>query len=173
MKYFRIGTSTGPKNRYDLWPLMRQGLIAMGWSGLTDLTRLVGDQGQLRDAVAEMRKREPEYLMQIDPERSIRYICDQVTRFVTGLQEDDIVLAARGDRILGVGQVTGPYEFKPAVDLQAPHIRRAVWFDTNDWVAPSPPGRQHMEGFRTTIWSITDPDTVNQARRRLPSPLAK
>jgi 5-methylcytosine-specific restriction protein B len=60
------------------------------------------------------------------------------------MTEGDIVLAADGMTILGVGKVVGGYEFKKGFDF--PHQRKIEWLDTEPWQLP-----QSSEGLLSTV----------------------
>jgi hypothetical protein len=166
-RYWRIGTHGG-EDRHNYWPQMRASHdIAMGWPGLDDLSKSVDDPDQLRALVVAVRNKYAVYRAQKDQERSIRYIRDQAWQFARGIKSGDIVIAADGDRVLGVGEVKGDYRFDPDIDPEAPHRRRVSWLHLDDWVAPNPPGKTRPQGFRTTCWQITDPGTIARIRERL------
>jgi 5-methylcytosine-specific restriction enzyme B len=168
IRYWRLGT-TGGDRRHNFWPQMRASHdIAMGWSDLGDLGNCVDDASRLRAAVVKARAADPYYRAQANPERSIDYISDQAQQFVRGINVGDIVVAADGERVLGVARVVGEYRFDPRIDFSAPHRRKVDWVNLDDWVAPNPPGKQRPQGFRTTCWRITDPGTISRIREHLP-----
>jgi 5-methylcytosine-specific restriction protein B len=170
-RYWRLGT-TGGDRRHNFWPQMQSSHdIAMGWAHLGDLRQIVDDASRLRKTVVEVRATNTYYRAQTNPERSIDYISDQARQFVRGIKVGDIVVAADGERILGVARVGGEYRFDPSVDPNAPHRRNVDWVNLDDWMAPNPPGKQRPQGFRTTCWPITDPGTINQIRQHLPREL--
>src|SRR5207237_1305067 len=60
----------------------------------------------------------------------------QIFNFVLGIAEGDIVLAADGGTVLGVGRVTGPYSFDSSSDF--PHRRPVQWLSFDEWKMPEP-----------------------------------
>jgi hypothetical protein len=143
--------------------------IAMGWADLDDLSQVANQPERLRARVVRVRSNNPYYRDQRDQERSIAYICDQARQFVGEIKQGDVVVAADGQRILGIGQIADDrYRYAPDVDAEAPHRRRVEWLSLDDWVAPNPPGKQRTQGFRTTCWRITDPGTIASIRQHLP-----
>jgi 5-methylcytosine-specific restriction protein B len=61
------------------------------------------------------------------------------------MAEDELVLAADGEDILGLGVVTGPYRFE---GTHAPHRRPVNWVSTQKWKLPV------SEGLQTTVWRL-------------------
>jgi predicted Mrr-cat superfamily restriction endonuclease len=87
----------------------------MGWCDLGDLRQIVDNASRLRTTVIDVRATNAYYRAQANPERSIAYISDQARQFVRGINVGDIVVAADGERILGVAKVSGEYRFDPPV----------------------------------------------------------
>ncbi len=139
-RYWRIGTSDGtsPRNR---WPIMRDGgFVAIGWDKLGDLATLEATKDgrdRLQQLLAENHPADPSV---IGRARS------QIMNFVTAITEGDIVLAADGGTVLGVGRVTGDYAFEGSSDF--PHRRPVEWLSLDEWKLPDP------EGLRTTIHDV-------------------
>ena len=44
--------------------------------------------------------------------------------FVTRIADDDVVLAANGEEILGIGKITGPYQYKALILMMRPTAAR-------------------------------------------------
>src|SRR5262249_13401640 len=113
--YWRIGTSDGkvPRNH---WPEMRDGnCVAVGWPAVGDLSNLEKSK-ESRDKLQHLlAKKYPSTPQAVGKARS------QIFNFVLGIEENDVVLAADGGTVLGVGRVTGPYSFDPTSDF--PHRR--------------------------------------------------
>ena len=53
-------------------------------------------------------------------------------------QEGDFVIASDGERILGIGKVTGSYIYKEELDF--PHCRPVEWLNLDEWKVSSPEG---------------------------------
>ncbi len=140
-RYWRIGTSDGttPRNR---WEMMRDGdCVAIGWAKLGDLSGLEYKQEskvQLKSLMAEKCPSDP---------RAVGKAAAQVFRFVTTIAEGDIVAAADGETVIGIGKVTGGYSFDPSYDF--PHRRPVTWLTIGDWKMPQ------REGLQTTVHELS------------------
>jgi 5-methylcytosine-specific restriction protein B len=94
----------------------------------------------------------------------------EVLNFAFAMAEGDPVLAASGERILGVGRIAGPYRFDSQLHEHAPHHRRVEWNTTEEFSLPS------REGLQTTVYSLKrSVDNLIEVERRLleapPTPL--
>jgi 5-methylcytosine-specific restriction protein B len=153
-KVWRIGTKLGGTD--DIWPIMREGnCAAIGWDTIGDLSGLADDP----DGKDKIRK-------QLEAEGHRPNIAsgsaNQISSFVTRIAEGDVVLAADGEEILGVGKVTGPYEFKATDTHDAPHRRPVKWLDTQTWKLPE------TEGLRSTVRQLNKyPVNLVEIERRL------
>ena len=137
-RYWRIGTTYG-KSGTSYWQMMQEeNCIAIGWHGLGDLSWIDGKE----DSREKLKKR----LSKVYPNdpRTIGRDASQLEQFVTIMTEGDIVLAADGMTILGVGEVVGGYEFKKGFDF--PHQRKVEWLNTEPWQLP-----QSSEGLLSTV----------------------
>jgi len=54
--------------------------------------------------------------------------------------DDDVVLAADGEKILGIGKVTGAYQYKINDTHNAPHRRPVRWLEMQTWKLPQTEG---------------------------------
>ena len=136
-KVWRVGTRLGGTD--DIWPLMREGNCAVvGWHSIGDLSGLADDT-QGKDKIRK----------QLEAEGQRPNIAsgsaNQLVSFVTRITEGDVIVAADGERILGLGKVTGPYEYKGADSHDAPHRRPVKWLDTQTWKLPK------TEGLQSTV----------------------
>lgn len=156
-RYWRVGT-TDPAERRSYWADMRAGgYIAIGWSKLGTLTDIVETQ----EAKLILRSR----MERTYPGRSsdIAQSTRQVFDFAARAHQDDIVLAADGAHVLGIGRIAGGYRFDPSSGF--PHQRPVEWLDTDTWRLPLP------EGLRTTFAEITKaPENLVEIERRLLAP---
>ena len=131
-KVWRIGTRLGGTN--DIWPLMRENnCAAIGWEELGDLSGLAEDP----NGKDKLRK---QLEVQGDRPNIASGNANQLSSFVTRITEGDVIVAADGEKILGLGKVTGPYEYKGAVSHGAPHRRPVKWLDTQTWKLPETEG---------------------------------
>lgn len=137
-RYWRIGTSSG-KTGTSYWQMMQErSCVAVGWSKLGDLSWV--------EAKKESRKKLKDLLMEKHPNHhtTIGRECSQLVQFVAEIAEGDIVLAANGMTILGLGRVVGGYEFHSEFDF--PHQRQVEWLSIGEWQMP-----ESSEGLQSTV----------------------
>src|SRR5271166_1981102 len=153
-KVWRIGTR--PDGTNDIWPVMKDGnCAAIGWHTIGDLSGLADDP----DGKDKIRK-------QLEAEGEIPSVAprsaNQISSFVTQIADGDVILAADGEKILGIGKVTGPYQYKNTDSHDAPHRRPVRWLDTQTWKLPK------TEGLRSTVRQLNKyPANLVEIERRL------
>jgi 5-methylcytosine-specific restriction protein B len=156
-RYWRVGTRLGRVEGGEfIWPAMRDGeYAAIGWPDLGDLSSIAaGDQ--VKDAVRRLL--EERYPSNPSTLRKAGEIRD----FIAGMQDGDVVLAADGERVLGIGPVKEPYRFEETEPAGAPHRRAVKWNATDEWKLPS------SEGLQTTFFPLGKyPDNIIEIERRL------
>ena len=165
IKYWRIGTKLGEgPDAQDVWPDMKAGgYAAIGWAELGDLSSLL-DEKDAKEKIAAMLTKE---YTTYNPSTASRK-AGEIRNFASEISERDIVLAADGSRIRGVGLVKGPYRFDSTPPEDAPHRRQLEWHDCADWKSPV------TEGLRTTVCRLKDDDrTLTDAESRLLEPPLK
>ncbi len=137
-RYWRIGTHHNGNGTF-YWPLMRdRGRIAIGWEKLGDISWIEAtkeSRERLKHELGKARQNTPQV---------IGKDCTQLTNFVAVMGEGDIVLAANGMRVLGVGRVIGGYEYHPEDGF--PHQRQVEWLTLDEWSMPFP-----REGLQSTV----------------------
>lgn len=151
--YWRVGTSDGtaPRNR---WGLMKDGnCVAIGWDNLGDLSTL--------EATKESRERLQNLLAQQHPANPsvTGRARTQIMNFVTGIAEGDIVMAADGGTVVGVGRVSGGYTFDGASDF--PHRRPVEWLSIDEWKMTD------AEGLRAAVHEVKKAVNILEAERRI------
>jgi 5-methylcytosine-specific restriction protein B len=142
-RYWRVGTTDDLHHRRKYWPMMRDGdLVAIGWPGLGDLSAF-SDNRESREAVKEL-------LEEHYPGKptAIGRAASQLLKFVGGMQEGDRILAADGMTVLGVGEISGSYQFAPSEAF--PHQRPVAWRSLVEWKAVD------AEALQTTVAAIRD-----------------
>lgn len=157
VRYWRVGTEV--ENKEDIWPAMRGGgYAAIGWAELGDLTSLIASEEQTV-RVALQEKLQPTYP---GDARTASRKAGEITNFAAHAEEGDVVLAAAGERILGVGRIAGPYRYESTAPLAAPHRRAVDWISTVGWKQPE------REGLLTTFCRLKKfPENLLAAERAL------
>ncbi len=139
-RVWRIGTRLGETD--SIWPQMRDGeYVAVGWPRLGDLSWVKHDQGS-KDKLRERLQQGSDH--KYNPGVATRK-AGELRNFVAAIEEGDLVVAADGERILGVGRVTGEYRYSPEEQPEAPHHRPVEWLSLGEWKLPE------REGLRTTV----------------------
>jgi 5-methylcytosine-specific restriction protein B len=129
-RYWRI--SVGADEGHSNWPMMREeSEVAIGWPALGDLSDLTHDR--------ESKQTLKELLADHYPSAAGK--TQEIFDFVARLGDRDIVLAADGNRILGIGRVDGPYRYDRN-DEQSPHRRPVEWLNLDEWTLPRQTGSQ-------------------------------
>jgi len=158
IRYWRVGTRLGGGEGDFIWPAMRDGgYAAIGWPDLGDLSSIAaGDQ--VKDAVRHLlEERYPG-----DP-RNLGRKAGEIRDFVVRMQDGDVVVAADGEQVLGIGHATGPYLFEETDPVGAPHRRTVKWSSSEEWKPPT-----SSEGLRTTFFPLGKyPDNVIEIEKRL------
>lgn len=133
------------------WELMRDGgYIAIGWSGLGDLSDIQYDQPS-KKRVQELMKAHYR-----DPGKW----ASQVFSFVATMEEGDVVLAFERSKVLGIGRVSGPYEYTPSTP-RIPHHRAVVWCSKEEWELPT------EEAKGSTVRDLRLPANLVEIERRI------
>ena len=160
-RYWRIGTSLGGTE--SIWQAMRDGsYVAIGWSKIGDLSPLVGDK-ECKEKIVKLLD---EHYPNTASAQSRK--AGEIRNYLTEIAEDNIVLAADGERILGVGRVKGPYRWESTPPEGAPHRRLVDWISFEPWNLPV------SEGLRTAVYGLKkhDNNLLEIERRILGAPIA-
>jgi 5-methylcytosine-specific restriction protein B len=153
-KVWRVGTRLGGTD--DIWPIMtEENCAAVGWHTIGDLSGLADDP----DGKEKIRR-------QLETEGHKPNVAsgsaNQISSFVTRISDGDVILAANGKDILGIGKVTGPYQYKSADAHGAPHRRPVEWLETKTWNLPE------TEGLQSTVRQVNKyPANLVEIERRL------
>lgn len=137
-RYWRIGTTDGETGE-SFWPMMRDGsCVAIGWEKVGDLSEASDEQG-FKETLKDLLRKHYS-----TDAASYGRTASQLMQFVRGLGEGDIVLAADGMKILGIGRVRGGYEYQP--EFSRVHQRAVDWLTLDEWQLPV-----SNEGLRSTF----------------------
>ncbi len=151
--HWRIGTSEGDEDR---WPEMRDGQhVGVGWDALGDLSDLLSGL-TFADAQERLKPLLAEHYPSTTPQVRGR-AASQIATFFTKMAERDLVYAAKGQTIVGVGEILGPYRFE---DGAFPHRRSVRWLTTHAFESPSP------TGLRTTVYNLATALDIQVAAAR-------
>jgi len=136
--YWRIGTNSG-STRASHWEMMKdRGCVAIGWPKLGDLSWLKSTKQSREELGKLLAESYPNHAS------AVGNAVSQISQFTTKLKEGDIVLAASGSTILGVGRVLGSYSFDAEQDFA--HQRPVEWLNLEEWELP-----KSKEGLRSTV----------------------
>lgn len=130
--YWRLGTSNGddPGNK---WPeMLTNRVMAIGWTELGDLTGSTYTQASKE--VIRVRIAAAHQLS----DSAINRMAGEVLNFVTHAAVNDLIVADRGQNVLGIGRIVGPYRYLPETDF--PHQREVEWLSADRWSLPVPEG---------------------------------
>jgi 5-methylcytosine-specific restriction protein B len=154
-RYWRIGTSEGD-NDPVFWPAMRDGnYVAVGWPKLGDLAPVFAAQEPKTELKRLLSERHPN-----TPQVTGKSAAE-ISRFMKEMDEGDVVVAANGTTILGVGKVeaNSQYRHEPTDDF--PHRRPIAWLDQDSWKMPQ------QEALRTTFKELRIPENLVAIERRI------
>lgn len=126
-KYWKVLTNRpGDPVFGNIWKgMLEGGYIAIGWHLLGDLS----DIGSDIKSKARVRSLMKEHYS--DP-GSWQY---EIHDFVATIQEGDLVLAFEKSKVLGIGRVTGSYQYDPSTP-RIPHHRPVEWLSDQQWELP-------------------------------------
>ena len=145
-RYWRMGTTGGSQNNESFWDEMREAnVVSMGWKELGDLSWVEFNQ----DSKDNLRQR----MQLVYGHNNAGAVPNtgKVFNFVVGIKEGDLVLAAKGSKILGIGKVTGPYSFRQ--DSEFPHQRQVEWLSLESWKLPD-----ESEGLQSAVSELKNPE---------------
>jgi 5-methylcytosine-specific restriction protein B len=166
IKYWRIGTKLDKKhNSEDIWPdMLAGGFAAIGWADLGDLSAFIKDK-EAKGKIFNLLN--TAYAGEYIPSLASRK-AGEIKNFINEAEENHVVLAADGMKILGIGKFIGPYYFDESNPDGAPHRRRVEWHESTKWKSPV------SEGLQTTFKEIgEDNATLIEVEKILLEPIMK
>ena len=161
-RYWRVLARYEHPHR-DGWPSMRDGSdVAIGWKKLPDLTT-VNPNGLVRDIATKNAIKSAIQQAYPGPPPASSQV-KEVFDFATGIARGDVVVAAFGAQILGIGRVTGDYSYNPS-DPEFPHRRPGEWLNTEEWSIQSKESTR-----RLTVELLEQADTLIEIEMHLLEP---
>ena len=163
IRYWRVGTRLGGGEGKFIWPAMRDGhYAAIGWPGLGDLSS-IATSDHVKDGVRSLlEERYP------TDARMLSRKAGEIRDFIERMQDDDVVLAADGERVLGIGHATGPYRFEQTEPTEAPHRRAVKWSSDADRARREPEILRLFAQARAENPTASHTDLIEQICSRLP-----
>ena len=126
--YWRVGTNYG-STRESHWEMMKKNsCIAIGWGQIGDLSWVDSSAESRQKLLAALEKSYP------NTPSVLGRNCTQITQFIDKMAEGDIVIAASGETILGVGRLAGGYSYQSDEDFS--HQRSVDWLNLESWKLP-------------------------------------
>jgi len=104
------------------WEFMKKkGQVCLGWKELGDLGIYVGRKDK------ELKEwMEIDFVKKYEDKEGTSWPkINEIFRFYMEMNTNDLVTVAQGEKVLGVGKITGNYEFKEGLDF--PHTRNVEW----------------------------------------------
>jgi len=155
--YWRIGTTDKTQSYWS--DMLQNGYAAIGWPALGDLRNL---DGMSTKEVKEHLKKVMAEKYPNTPQR-IGRAANQIHLLYRDIKPNDVVIAAEGQKVLGVGKVVGEYEYREG--LSFPHCISVQWMKTPNEKFPNP-----SEGLMTTVHQFKDIDNLIAIERYMSLP---
>lgn len=151
VRYFRIGT--GEEGKY--WPDMKaNSYVAIGWKELRDL-RAYSESSDMKKDIQERL-----IILRLNDNKTASTKAGEIMRFYRGIETGDIVVAVSGEKVLGIGRVTGNYKY--VEERPYPHCLSVEWIRIFDMPVKLPkPG----EGKLTSCYPYKDIDNIMEINR--------
>lgn len=155
-RYWRVGTSI---EEIDAWPHMHEGgYAAIGWSQLGDLSEFV-DTPQRRDLI---RQSLPQCGYYENDARLASRKAGEISNFIGVIENNDVIAAANGQQLRGLGKVTGGYYHDDSTPKDAPHRLPVKWLVTDEAQL-----FQSKEGLLTSVYNLTDEGLILEIERAI------
>ncbi len=157
--YWRIGTTATKGIRGDHWAMMRDGsCIAIAWSDLGDLSGITNDKNGKEQIFQHLLVRDPHAL-----HASVGRTAQQIFNFRWAIADNDLVLASNGATVLGIGRVTGGYQYDSSRDFS--HIHPVEWLSLDEWQQPDQ--QPDIEGKLTTVYKMKRDRNLLEVEKRI------
>ncbi|WP_202905692.1 hypothetical protein [Clostridium botulinum] len=120
VNYFRIGTGN---NGNSYWQDMRtNSYVGIGWPELGDLNSYTEDKSMRNDISTQLIK-----LYKYDNKTASRK-AGEIVRFYNDIEIGDVAVVVLGEKVFGIGQVSGNYEY--VQDRPYSHCKNVEWIKT-------------------------------------------
>ena len=104
---WRVETSLGEAESDTIWPMMRDNdCVAIGWPKVGDLSHFEHNR-ESKTRIAGLLREHYNLSASVASRKA-----GEILNFVFGMTEGEPVLAARGERILGLGRIAGPLSIR-------------------------------------------------------------
>ena len=155
---WRVGTRLG--GEVSIWNDMKDGgYIAVGWSKIGDLSEYIqnGDLKEKKAAIIMLQEKNyPD-----DPKNVSSRQAGELLNFVATISEGEIVIAGDGEKVLGIGRVTGKYYYESTAPTEAAHRHPVKWLSFDQWKLPI------KDGPRTTVWELKKNGNLLEIEKRI------
>lgn len=158
--YWRVGTREGA-NGASQWEAMKAGsYVGIGWDETGDLSSIAALPNTVQRKQALKQLLTQSHADLYPTEGAAGSAAGEIRRLLTEIPDGDLVLAADGAMILGVGRVTGPYYYAP--DGKFRHRRPVTWLSLASWKMPV------SEQLLSTVRPLgKHPENLLEAERRI------
>lgn len=152
VNYYRIGTGDNENNYWN--DMKSNSYIAIGWSELGDLNSYNESPNMKNDIQKELIK-----LYGYDNKIASRK-AGEIIRFFRDVEIGDIIVAASGEKVYGIGQVSGNYEY---IEERAySHCKNVDWLRIFKEPVQLP---KPAEGKLTTCFLYKDIENIMEIER--------
>ncbi len=152
VNYFRIGTGD---NSNSYWHDMRSNFyVAIGWKELGDLN-LYSDIKTIKNDISENLIKFYKYDSKTASRKS-----GEIVRFYNGLEIGDVVVAVLGEKVYGIGKISGNYEY--VKERPYPHCKNVDWIKTFKEPIKLP---KSSAGKLTTCFPYNDIENIIEIQR--------
>lgn len=153
--YYRIGTSSSTTKENYWNEMLENNYIAIGRAKIGDLS--IYDNEKNSVVKEKIVSKLDEYYPNNHQTQGKR--ANQIRTFYRGIEVGDIIVAADGEKTLGIGKVSGNYKYLE--EKAFPHTLPVEWINvSSDINLPKP-----KEGLMNTLYKYKDMDNILEIRR--------
>jgi len=145
--YFKIEVSSK-----EHWEAMKENShVSIGWLEVGDLKKYeVVKKNEMKKKIEENLKRNSSVDI-----KNVGSITNQILTFYRNIRPKDIVVAVDGEKVLGIGEVIGDYEYRD--NMKWPHCFSTKWLYSYDKDVRLPISK---EGLNTYIYRYKNLDNI-------------